>query len=380
MSGVTISAAMRSNLLSLQATTKLMGETQFRLASGNKVNSALDNPSSFFAAQSLNSRADDLSSLLDGMGQSVQAIKAAAQGITGLTTLIKQAKSIADTARSQVTNAAVLKSTVDLTAGNQADIGVFINAAGGDFNIQLGSGPVSNIGIAAGDTLTDVVAKINLVAGVSAVTVAGTGANTLNIQITGTDNITITDGTNTAAASLGIAVGTANAVSQVPVDRISLETQFTEIRNQIDTFITDTSFAGKNLLNGDTLSTQFNEKNTSNQSLVGKKLDSAGLGLVAPTFDTTTNIEASLTNITNALSTLRSEGRRFGNALAVIQTRSDFTNNLTATLRDGASQLTIADKNTEGANLLALQTSQQLGIQALSLASQSNQSVLRLFR
>ena len=76
---------------------------------------------------------------------------------------------------------------------------------------------------------------------------------------------------------------------------------------------------------------------------------------------------------------LRQDGTSYGNNLAVIQARQDFTNSLIGTLKDGASSLTIADKNEEGANLLALQTQQQLGIQSLALASQANQSVLRLF-
>jgi len=126
--------------------------------------------------------------------------------------------------------------------------------------------------------------------------------------------------------------------------------------------------------------TQFNEDNSSSITVTGMVRDSAGLGMLPPDFSTSGGIQLNLDQITAALDTLRSDGRSYGNALAVITTRQDFTMNLINTLKDGSTQLIIADKNEEGANLLALQTSQQLGIQALALASQANQSVLRLFQ
>src|SRR5262245_66403578 len=104
---ITLTASMRANLASLQSTASLLGLTQERLATGNKVNSALDNASSFFAAQGLNNRASDLTGLLDAMAQNIQALKAADQGISGLTALVNQAKAIAQTAQSQATGGAM---------------------------------------------------------------------------------------------------------------------------------------------------------------------------------------------------------------------------------------------------------------------------------
>ena len=92
MSNITLTASMRSNLLSLQSTQDLMDITQERLSTGKKVNSAIDSPSSFYTAQSLNNRASDLSSLLDSMGQGIQTIKAANEGIEAITTFVQQAK------------------------------------------------------------------------------------------------------------------------------------------------------------------------------------------------------------------------------------------------------------------------------------------------
>jgi flagellin len=98
MSGITLSSSVRQNLLSLQSTADLLSTTQNRLATGNKVNSALDNPTNFFTAQSLNNRASDINNLLDGIGNGVQIIQAANTGITSLQKLVDSAKSIANQA------------------------------------------------------------------------------------------------------------------------------------------------------------------------------------------------------------------------------------------------------------------------------------------
>src|SRR6201989_398504 len=96
MSGIVLSAAVRQNLLSLQSTAQLLSTTQNRLATGNKVNSALDNPTNYFTAQSLNARANDINTLLDGIGNGVQILQAANTGITSLSKLVDTAKSIAN--------------------------------------------------------------------------------------------------------------------------------------------------------------------------------------------------------------------------------------------------------------------------------------------
>lgn len=95
---ISLTSGMRSNLVSLQGTVDLLNRTQERLSTGKKVNSALDNPTSFFTAQSLNQRASDLASLKDGMGQAIQTVKAADAGISAITSLIAAAKGIAQSA------------------------------------------------------------------------------------------------------------------------------------------------------------------------------------------------------------------------------------------------------------------------------------------
>jgi flagellin len=96
MTGIVLSASVRQNLLSLQSTASLLATTQNNLATGNKVNSALDNPTNFFTAQSLNNRASDINNLLDSIGNGVQVLQAANTGITSLQSLVDSAKSIAN--------------------------------------------------------------------------------------------------------------------------------------------------------------------------------------------------------------------------------------------------------------------------------------------
>src|SRR3979490_1134187 len=98
MSGIVLSASVRQNLLSLQSTADLLAATQGRLASGKKVNSALDNPVNFFTASGLDSRASDINNLLDSIGNSVQVLQAANTGITSLQKLVDTAKSVANQA------------------------------------------------------------------------------------------------------------------------------------------------------------------------------------------------------------------------------------------------------------------------------------------
>ena len=115
MSGITLSASVRQNLLSLQSTASLLATTQNDLATGNKVNSALDNPTSFFTAQSLNNRASDINNLLDQIGNGVQVLQAANTGITSLQSLVSSAQSIANQVLQAPTGYAT-KSSVSSTA------------------------------------------------------------------------------------------------------------------------------------------------------------------------------------------------------------------------------------------------------------------------
>ena len=385
MSGeVTLTAALRANLNSLQRTQTLLDQTQNRLATGRKVNSALDNPNAFFAAQALTNRAGDLSRLLDGIGQSIQVLKAADQGIQALTNLVEQAQATAETARDQASGAAVITSA-DILAADQTDLTNNAGITAGDqFSLQAGTAnPTTTFTINAGTSLADLANQINATAGFSAQIVDGTGATTTNrrleIRTTNGEDLITAEVTNTPLATYGLAVGTTAAVGQPPPDRVDLEADFNSTLTQINQLIQDTGYRGTNLLNGDSLTVQFNETNTSSLTVAGVTFDSSGLNIAAANFGSDATIQTSLNEIQAALDNLRAQARTFGGNLSTIQNREDFTTNIINTLKEGSDKLTLADANEEGAKLLALQTSQSLGITSLSLASQAQQSVLRLF-
>ena len=164
-------------------------------------------------------------------------------------------------------------------------------------------------------------------------------------------------------------------------ERAKYAEQFDGVLDQIDQLVQDTSYKGINLLNGDDLTVVFNESRTSTLELKGVTFNSTGLGFTTSEAEWKDNasIDKSLDQITKATSLLRAQASEFGQNLSTVQIREDFTENMINNLQTGADKLTLADMNEEAANMLALQTRQQLGINSLSMASQAAQSVLQLF-
>lgn len=279
MSNVTLTAALRSNLLSLQGVQKNMDITTQRLATGKKVNSALDNAGNFFASQSVNFRANDLTGRLDGIGQAIQTIKAADNGITSMTATVEQMRAIAQEALDQA------------------------NAAGG-----------------------------------------GTFA---------------------------------------PADQASLEANYDSLKGQLASYINDAGYRGTNLLDNGSQTVVFNEDGSDTLTVAGVDFDpnTAGgpLEIADGNFATAADATAAIAELDAAINTLRAQARTFGTNLTTLQTREDFTKNIINTLKEGSDKLVLADQNEEGAKLLSLQTAQSLGVTSLSLASQAQQSILRLF-
>jgi flagellin len=535
MSGITLTASVRQNLLSLQSTADLLSTTQGRLASGKKVNSALDNPTNFFTAQGLDNRASDIGNLLDSIGNGVQVLQSANTGITSLQKLVDTAKSIANqvlqtplgySTKSNVTSAAITGATADNLLGpgtnatvagtavnNNLTVPVAITAAtklvsatnadtlattpadGSSFTVngksisfstsqttvtQDGSGNVT-IGVGVGSTLTvgDVLSAVDgitgatgtdaskvvagkvtlstgtksnlvlaagstnaltsfgLVAGTTNLTPpaltgqtltigatvpggtatnitfgTGTGqistlnqlntalaANNLQASIDTTGKINIVTSNDVASSTIGTIGGTATGsgaafaglVAGAPVldpnsqaTRASLVAQYNAIVNQIPSTAQDASFNGFNLLNGDTLKLTFNETGKSTLSITGVTFNLSGLGLSTLSSGTdfldNSSANKALTALNAASSTLRSEASTLGSNLSVVQIRQDFNKNLINVLQTGSSNLTLADTNEEAANSQALSTRQSIAVSALSLANQSQQSVLQLLR
>jgi len=296
MSDITLSSATRNNLLSLQSTTNLIGRTQERLATGLKVNSAIDDALAFFKARNLNSRASDLASIKDAINGGISVLTAAVQGLESIESVLKQMKALAQSA------------------------------------------------ISAPESST----------------------------------------------------------------RAKLASQFNELRSQVDNLAEDSSFNGVNLLKNssgafqagaDQLTVKFNErtdqaavnqlvisglKSADFSTIVANSAVATGTAGTAGLWGQTgssavTAINASIRAIDSALVTVRQAAQAFGTNSALLSIRADFTTNLINTLKAGASDLVNADLNEESANLLSLQTRQQLGTISLSIAQRSEQSILRLF-
>ena len=160
-----------------------------------------------------------------------------------------------------------------------------------------------------------------------------------------------------------------------------LENDYNKLRDQIDALVQngDTGYRGTNLLFGDDLLTVFNEDRTSTITTNGVTFTSDGLGLKEADFSRLDTVESSIEDVREGLELVRNFGSTLANDLSVIQARQNFTSSMINTLTEGSAALVNADQNEEGAKLLALQTRQQLGVTALSLASQSQQAILRLF-
>jgi flagellin-like hook-associated protein FlgL len=156
-SGITLTAATRQNLLSLQGTADLLTQTQNRLSTGKKVNSALDDPTSFFTSQSLTGRSGDLGSLLNGISNGVQTIQAANQGITSIQKLVDSAKSTANQAladKSAVTSG--LAATAATVSGSKSFQGLAGTADGTqDFSSVAKDGSL-DISLDGGKTKTTI--------------------------------------------------------------------------------------------------------------------------------------------------------------------------------------------------------------------------------
>jgi len=417
LSNITLSSSVRQNLLSLQDTASLLSTTQTRLATGKKVNSALDNPTNFFTASGLDARASDIGNLLDSIGNGVQVLQAANTGITSLSKLVDTAKSIANQALQQpsgYSTKANLEFTGAATGGtgtasatnlNQGaltgSVFTFTNAAGTAATITVGSTAVAYNATAKTATVKSL-DDLN-----QALSLAGVN---LTASISGTDKLTFTstnDGasqiiTGTTAAATAVAANTINisanaagggaggtvvaaiadSVSQTA--RSSLVAQYNQIIQQITTTAQDASFNGVNLLNGDTLKLVFNETGKSTSTITGVTFDPNGLGLKSLTngtdFIDNAATNSVLTALNTASTTLRSQASAFGANLSIVQIRQDFSKNLINVLQTGSSNLTLADSNEEAANSQALSTRQSIAASALALANQSNQSVLQLLR
>ncbi len=375
MAEVVLSGAIRANLLSIQNTAKLLAETNIRLATGLKVNSAVDDPTAFFTARSLNTRATDLTNLLDQMDQAIQTLRAADEGIKALTKLVETAKASANQALDTPINPSFVEGPRDKFTDQTLNLtALFTSIASTEvITISYGGGTAKAITV-GGLTVSKFVSSINGLTGVSA---SITTNGSLRIEADDGSDLVIASSTGAVATDLQVAGTFSNGQN-----RTKFETDFNELRVQIDELARDASYQGVNLLNADDLTVNFNESQTSQITIQGISLSATGLGIGAVStddFKVEANIRNFIAQLDGAISGLRTQASTFGANLGVVEIRESFTERLVNTLETGAANLILADTNEEGANLLALQTRQSLGTTALSIAAQAEQNVLQLF-
>lgn len=257
----------------------------------------------------------------------------------------------------------------------------------GDIDAQTN---VANKRLATGKRVNDILDNATNFFQARGFTQLGTDLNTL------TDNISLNiktlevttkalDGIEKLlSAALGL-IRQGRSLAATAPERTTLNTQATTALSQLTLLANDASFNGKNLLKATPDSLQINFNTEVGAALTfltvaGVDTTNGATGLnitIAGTTDI--NLDAAITAITSAIDTVRTRGSTFASAIAIAQTRQDYNKGKTQSLKTAADVLTIADINEEGANLAALQTRQQLAVQALSLANRSDQGILRLF-
>lgn len=377
MADISLTASIRSNLLSLQQTQDLMDMTQERLSTGKKVNSAIDNPSSYYTAQSLTNRASDLNALLDSMGQGIQTIQAANEGIEAITDFVQQAKALANTARDNATVKGTTSSGTYTAADDTKNITVKIEGvADQDIKVTLENT----------DSLEQAATKI-----AKALNDGTNGVKDAEDTVIGGFTATVENGQIKISNSKGIVANVSGTISGITFNgeignstRTTSMKQYNEILDQIDQLAKDSGYKGVNLLQGNSLKVVFNEDRSSYLTINGTFADTSDEGLKISRAEDWTNpdneaIDASISELENAITSLRNMASEFGNNYSIVENRENFTESLINVLEEGSDKLTLADMNEESANMLALQTRQQLAINSLSLASQAAQSVLSLF-
>jgi flagellin len=391
MNDISLTAGMRSNLLSLQNTVDLLDRTQGRLASGKKVNSALDNPVSFFASENLLSRASEIDSLKDAMGQAVQTINAADKGVSAITSMIEQAKGIAQSALSADTgerDTVIGTITANFTGGETVTLGG-VEFTATDATSGLGDYDFT-VGDDAEETAENLAEAINNVADDGwedyEFTAVQVGAEITFTKYTDNDAagqegpVDAEDGDIAFAANGGGGTFSSEVDEAEPSELDNLQTQYNALLTQLTELAEDSGYKGKNLLSAtETLRSMTVKFEGTDLEVEGFNATADGLDITDADWTDADSIEADLTKLDSALDTLGSESAKLASNLSIITVRQDFTDNMINVLTQGSDNLTLADTNEEGANMLMLQTRQSLSSTALSLSAQAAQSVLRLF-
>tara|TARA_R110001592_G_scaffold161973_1_gene394870 strand:- start:15340 stop:16635 length:1296 start_codon:yes stop_codon:yes gene_type:complete len=430
MSDVTLSSAVRGSLLSLQATTDLIDRTNGRLSTGLRVASAVDDPVSFFSARSLTDRGSDFTERKDGIDQGISTVTAALDGVESIDSLVRQLKGIANSLksatstqftdlvsqfsdiRSQIGDLAndaeyqgvnlidntsetltvnFSNNTTSLLSINAAQLqetGLGIDGVVVRANSQISfTGTVSSGVVLANSALTGNFTSVNAVSGFggevvvtyngTGVTVTNSGAeivfsldtqHTVTVAVGTADSTTVTQG-----QTLTLQLATFNAAAISGASGVAGNTSFGTLNSGQVTGV----FVGVVAGNTASFSVVLTAAGAFAAAVNTAGAFQSGVDFIAE--GQSGDADEIIAGLDSALTTLRSNSQKLGSNVALLQTRLDFTEQYVNTLEEGAGKLTLADLNGEGANLLALQTRQQLGISALAFAGQSEQGILALF-
>ncbi|MEO0635945.1 MAG: flagellin [Pseudomonadota bacterium] len=393
MANVYLSAGVRSNLLTMQGIAKDMQTVENRLATGLKVNTALDDPANYFTSQGLEMRAADLDNILDDMGQAIQVMKAADSAITTITNMIETVKAKANQAiqsndgfiraefAEQYNELLVQISKVAEDAGYNGKN--LLEGAGNDLSVYFNEDFTNRIRVDAVD-YTDVATAFSL------------GPLVELTQGSATQALAATTPANESSAlintSADFAVGDEFILTGVQsgmTATITIEDDMT-----VADFVNEVNSAFPNVkMSYDETTAQFTINTAESVNFQDRTPPAAAAAwtpanvtpptvggvLQVPEWINDAEIRTTMNAVREALQSIRAQAGRFGTNLTTIESRQDFAQQMTNHLEEGSGKLVLADINEESANLLTLQTRQQLSQTALSLTTQSEQSVLRLF-
>jgi flagellin len=340
MSGVSLTASVRTTLNSLKSTAKNLETTTDRLSTGKKVSTAIDNPTNYFAASNYTSRADALSGRLDGMSEATEMINAADNGITSIKSYLSQMKGVVNNALSNT------------DSSERRDYGKQFNEL------------VTQVRDIAKDSSYG---GINLIYNNASTTVQfgeSIGDSTLQLQgfnISAFDQDADANGELSSSSVLG---GTFASAASVASSATNASVASYASGYNVYSLTVDLEGSG---------TIGIKSAGTDNTGVSGWEIDWGS-----------TSYQADLTDVIGTIedfeSTLQVQSSKLANNLAIITQREDYTNQSIDILNNGADDLTLANLNEEGANLLSLQTSQSLAVQSLSLASNSAANVLSIIK
>jgi len=416
---INLSAAIRSSLISLQNAQTLIDRTQNDLSTGLKVNNAIDNPVAYFQSQALSDRATDFSNKQAGIDQGISSLSTALEGVTGVQNIVGQLQGLIESAQSAssaqigglVTQFNILRTQINGLATDTSYQGL---------NLISGTGSILTVSFSTLSSSNLVVNSIDVTTGARGLAVST--VRTANVLTYGSHGSAVSY-SNGGSFGFGLSwlstvggkasAGGVGALSAQTFYFSGTATQFSKTGTitfkygSVTLTVTIASAQGtaagsapkgtftvtQHFTDGETLTLKASSGQATGANLVGLGSGKAGSGfaLTAVRFKAVTGefvinpvlpvvSNALLTSLQNNLLSLRSQAQTIGSNVALLNTRLDFTNNYVNLLVQGSGKLTLADLNEEGANLLSLQTRQQLGIQALSFAGQNERAVLSLFR